>query len=161
MQYKKLIISLALPQLAGGLGVLFMGSSVSDWYQMLEKPFFNPPSWVFGPVWLTLYLLMGISAYLIWSSYAKASAGQEKNNIKNSMNIYWAHLLLNASWTPIFFGLHNIALAFFAIVALWILILILIIKFYKISKTASYLLIPYITWVTIATVLNASIWYLN
>ena len=155
MQYKKLIISLLLPQLAGGLGAFLMGNSVSTWYQTLEKPFFNPPSWVFGPVWVTLYLLMGISAYLIWKRT------RENKAAKNAMNIYWAHLLLNASWTPIFFGLHNIALAFFAIVALWILILILIIKFFKISKTASYLLMPYILWVSVATALNASIWYLN
>jgi translocator protein len=151
----KLIISLLLPQLAGGFGAFFMGNSVSTWYQVLEKPFFNPPSWVFGPVWLTLYLLMGISAYLIWKRT------RENKEIKNTMNIYWAHLALNATWTPIFFGLQNIALAFFAIVALWILILILIVKFWRINKIASYLLMPYIAWVTIATALNASIWYLN
>lgn len=155
MNYIKLIVSLVIPQLVGGFGVFFMGDSVSTWYQTLEKPFFNPPSWVFGPVWLILYLLMGISAYLIWRKIG------ENKDAKKAMNIYWVHLLLNASWTPIFFGLHNIGLAFMNIIILWILILILIIKFWKISKTASYLLIPYIAWVTIATVLNASIWYLN
>jgi len=155
MNYIKLIVSLILPQLAGGLGAFLMGDSVSTWYATLEKPFFNPPSWVFGPVWLTLYLLMGISAYLIWKKVG------ENNDAKKAMNIYWIHLAFNASWTPIFFGLHNIGLAFLNIVVLWALILILIIKFWKISRTASYLLIPYIAWVTIATALNAFIWYLN
>jgi len=92
---------------------------------------------------------------LIWKKVG------ENNDAKKAMNIYWIHLAFNASWTPIFFGLHNIGLAFLNIVVLWALILILIIKFWKISRTASYLLIPYIAWVTIATALNAFIWYLN
>lgn len=151
----KLIVSLILPQAAGGLGAFLMGDSVSAWYTVLEKPFFNPPSFIFGPVWLILYLLMGVSAYLVWKR------AKENIEARKMMNIYWAHLALNASWTPIFFGLHNIGLAFLNIVVLWALILILIIKFWKISKTASYLLMPYILWVSFATYLNYAIWTLN
>lgn len=151
----KLIVSLILPQAAGGLGAFLMGDSVSAWYRVLEKPFFNPPSFIFGPVWTALYFLMGIAAYLVWKR------AKENIEARKAMNIYWIHLALNASWTPIFFGLHNIGLAFLNIVVLWALILILIIKFWKISKTASYLLMPYILWVSFATYLNYAIWTLN
>ena len=151
----KLILSILLPQVAGGLGGFLMGSSVSDWYLELQKSVITPPDWVFGPVWVTLYLLMGIAAYLVWKRV------NVDRSAKKAMNIYWIHLALNASWTPIFFGLQNIFLALVNIVILWILILILIFKFYKIKKTASYLLIPYILWVSIATYLNYTIWILN
>ena len=151
----KLILSILLPQAAGGLGAFLMAGSLTDWYSGLEKSSITPPDFVFGPVWVTLYLLMGVAAYLVWR--------RTDTNIeaKKAMNIYWLHLALNASWTPIFFGLQNVSLALVNIVVLWILILILILKFYKISKTASYLLIPYILWVSIAIYLNHPILILN
>jgi translocator protein len=151
----KLIISLALPQTAGLFGSIFTVSAISSWYAALEKSALSPPNWAFGPVWVTLYLLIGISAYLVWKK------ADEDKRVKNAMRIFWIHLALNASWTPVFFWLQNAGLALVNILILWVLILVLIIKFYKISRFASYLLIPYIIWVIIASYLNYFIWLLN
>ncbi|MFA6605337.1 MAG: TspO/MBR family protein, partial [Patescibacteria group bacterium] len=121
----------------------------------LNKPSFNPPSWIFGPVWTTLYILMGIALYLIWQE------GLKKAFVKNSFILFIVNLVLNSLWSITFFGLQNPALAFLVIVLLWITILVLIIRFYRINKLASYLLIPYLLWVSFASVLNFSIWQLN
>jgi len=149
MNYKRLIASLVLPQLAGVVGSLFTFSSVSTWYVGLIKPALNPPSWIFGPVWITLYLLMGISVYLIWQKDSKATT------------LFWIHLFFNASWSVIFFGLQNPGLALINILVILVFIIALIIKFWKIDKRASYLLVPYLLWVSFATYLNYSIWILN
>ncbi len=155
LNYKRLIISLALPQLAGIIGSIFTTSSISGWYSGLIKPSFNPPNWIFGPMWILLYILMGISIYLIWQSL-------EKNKInKNIFYLFYIHLFFNATWSIIFFGLQNPGLAFINIIILLIFIITLIFKFYKISKLASYLLIPYLFWVSFASLLNCFIWYLN
>lgn len=147
----KLVISIIIPFFASFIGGLFTASSVSSWYLELAKPFFNPPSWIFGPVWTILYLLMGISLYLIWTS--KYS--------KKAFVIFGIQLFLNALWSILFFGLKNPLLAFIEIIFLWISILLTIIIFYKISKKAAYLLVPYILWVTFAAILNLSIYLLN
>lgn len=118
------------------------------WYNTLNKPFFNPPSWVFAPAWTILYILMAISAYLIWKK-------------KKSLKIFWIQLALNLSWSPIFFGLKNITLALLVILIMWVYIVKTIKAFTKIDKTAGYLLWPYLAWVTFATILNLSIWLLN
>jgi translocator protein len=153
INYFKLITSIIICQLAGIIGSFFTVSSVSTWYLTLNKPFFNPPSWVFGPVWITLYFLMGISLYLIWNNYNKDS--------KLAVTFFSIQLVLNSLWSILFFGLRNPLLAFIEIIVLWAFILLTIIYFYKKSKTAAYLLIPYILWVSFAAILNFAIYYLN
>lgn len=118
------------------------------WYNTLNKPFFNPPAWVFAPAWTILYLLMAISAIIIWKK-------------KKSLKIFWIQLALNLSWSPIFFGLKNITLALLVILIMWVYIVKTIKAFTKIDKTAGYLLWPYLAWVSFATILNLSIWLLN
>lgn len=147
----KLIISLILPFLAMSIGGLFTASSVSAWYIELQKPGFNPPSWVFGPVWAILYLLMGISLYLIWVN---------KFN-KPAFIAFGVQLFLNVLWSIIFFGMKLPLLAFIEIILLWVAILTTIIYFYRLNKISAYLLIPYLLWVSFATVLNFFIFYLN
>jgi len=160
MNYKRLITSLASPQLAGLIGSFFTVSAISTWYAGLQKPSFSPPNWLFGPTWITLYILMGISIYLVWSAYAKAPAGQSKEN-KIAFWLFWVHLFFNALWSVVFFGLQSPGLAFINIIIIWVLIIILIIRFWKINKWSSYLLIPYFLWVSFASTLNFFIWYLN
>ena len=133
----------------------FTISAIPTWYQTLQKPTFSPPNWIFGPVWTILYFLMGVAAYLIWIK------GLEKMAVKTALKFFLVQLLFNFLWSILFFGLHSPILALIDILILWILIVITVIKFYKISKTASYLLIPYLLWVSFATILNLSIVLLN
>lgn len=149
----KLTISVILPLLIGFLGSFFTSSSISTWYPTLVKPSFNPPNWLFGPVWTLLYMLMGVSFYLIWSSKSKKK--------EQAMVFFGIQLLLNFFWSIIFFGLQSMFFAFVEILILWMLIMITIFAFYKISRKAAYLLIPYLIWVSFAAVLNASLFLLN
>jgi len=126
-----------------------------SWYNTLIKPFFNPPSWLFGPAWTILYILMAISAYLIWKK------GLKKKGVKGALKLFAIQLALNLSWSPIFFGAHEIFLAFVIIVFMIVLIIKTIKAFANIDKTASHLLYPYIAWVSFATILNFSVWILN
>lgn len=151
--YLKLIISLALPQLMGGLGAFFTLSSVSSWFVTLNKPSWNPPSWLFGPVWTLLYVLMGIACYLIW----KSDHPQKKTLLK----LYAVQLILNALWSPAFFGMQSPFLGLMVIIPLWIAIVLCIIQFKKLSPLASGLMVPYLLWVTFATALNTAIFVLN
>jgi tryptophan-rich sensory protein len=151
--YLKLIISLALPQLMGGLGAFFTLSSVNSWFITLNKPSWNPPSWLFGPVWTLLYVLMGIACYLIWRS----DYPQKKALLK----LYFVQLILNALWSPAFFGMQSPFLGLLVIIPLWIAIVLCIIQFKKVSALASGLMVPYLLWVTFATALNTAIWILN
>lgn len=144
----KLIFSVGLCLGIGISGSFFTVSSIPDWYATLEKPFFSPPNWLFGPVWTILYIMMGISLYLIWIK-------------KKVPSIFWVQLTLNAVWSIIFFGLRNPALALVDIIALWIAIVLTIKSFYKINKLSAYLLYPYITWVSFAILLNLFIVLLN
>jgi tryptophan-rich sensory protein len=152
-KYLKLFISLLLPQIAGGLGAFFTLSSVQSWYLTLNKPSWNPPSWLFGPVWTTLYVLMGIACFLIWKS--------EHPRKKQVLTLYFLQLFLNFLWSPAFFGVQNPMLGMLVIVPLWAAILACILLFRKINGWAAVLMIPYLIWVSFATVLNATIWYLN
>lgn len=129
-------------------------SAIPTWYAGITKPFFAPPNWVFGPVWTTLYALIGISFWIIW---------QSKPSKLKKRAVYWfiLQMALNAVWTPIFFGLKNPEFALFVITALWISIFQTIRFFSRITKSAGYLLIPYILWVSFATLLNAAIAWLN
>ena len=149
----KLLAAIAVCQLAGIIGTPFTITAIPSWYATLNNPFFSPPNFLFGPVWTVLYFLMGVSLYLIWISKSKLK--------KNAFKIFFIQLTLNALWSIIFFGLKNPLLAFIDIVALWITISLTIKHFYKISKPASYFLIPYILWVSFATLLNLAIVILN
>ncbi len=150
----KFIGSIVICELAGIIGSVFTVSAIPTWYRTLQKPSFNPPSWVFGPVWTTLYFLMGIALFLICK---RESTPETKRAIKT----FSLQLSLNALWSIVFFGLKDIRLAFITIIALWIAILVTLIQFSKISKTAGALLVPYILWVTFASVLNYSLMVLN
>jgi translocator protein len=151
----KLIISIVVCQLAGGIGAIFTTPSISTWYKTLEKPSFSPPNWVFAPVWTTLFLLMGISAFLIWRE------GIKKSQVRIALGIFITQLLLNILWSLLFFGLKLPMAGFFEIIFLWIAILLTILSFLKISIPAGILLIPYIFWVSLASVLNFALWKLN
>lgn len=142
--------------------IAFIGSavtlpSISTWYAQLNKPFFSPPNFLFGPVWTTLYFMMGVSLYLVQSAKLKVKNGKKDEAIK----IFILQLILNLLWSLVFFGLHQPLLAFIVIVALWYSILITIRYFYKISQPAAYLLFPYILWVSFASILNLAIVALN
>jgi len=149
--FLKLSLAIVLCLSAGFIGSFFTVTGVNSWYTTINKPVFNPPNWVFGPVWTFLYILMGISLYNIWNS--------KKN--KSALMFFYAQLALNTLWSILFFGFENPLVAFVEIIILWAAILITIIKSYRISKAASYLLIPYILWVSFASVLNFSIYLLN
>ncbi len=151
----KLIVSIIGCELVGFLGTPFTISAIPTWYASLNKPFFAPPNWIFGPVWTALYFLMGVSFYLIWKQ-----DGQERN-VKTARFFFLAQLVLNFIWSPIFFGLRAPLLGLIVIVAMWALILLTMIKFYPLSRTAFYLLVPYLLWVSFATLLNAAIVVLN
>ncbi|UCG47321.1 MAG: tryptophan-rich sensory protein [Phycisphaerales bacterium] len=129
--------------------------ALSTWYANLNKPFFTPPAWLFGPVWTTLYLIMGISAFLVWQK------GLESRPVRIALLFFLIQLALNALWTPLFFGLQIPLLAFVEIIFLLAAILLTIIFFAKVSAPAALLLCPYVLWVAFAAVLNASIWILN
>lgn len=149
----KLIICIIL---CLGLGIgsgYFAGSADTGWYQTLNKPFFQPPPWLFGPAWTLLYTLMGIALARVWHSEAAGSAA--------AMKLFGFQLFLNLIWSPVFFKMHETVYALGIIIALLILVVVTIKHFSKIDKTAGLLLYPYLLWLCFATVLNASIVYLN
>ncbi len=121
------------------------------WYQTLQKPEWNPPSWIFGPVWTLLYLGMAIAAWLVWRNGARSGA----------LRWYLIQLALNAAWTPVFFGAHQIGAALLVILCLWLSILLTLRAFWQISRPAGLLLVPYLAWVSFATALNVTLWRLN
>lgn len=138
---------------AGAIGSIFTTSAIPAWYATLVKPTFSPPNWIFAPVWTTLYILMGISAYLVWV--------KKNKNSKSALNLFWIQLVANIAWSYLFFGLQNPLLGLLWIILLWCLIISVIYKFSKIDKWAAYLLYPYIAWVSFAMFLNSNIWFLN
>lgn len=154
MKVLSLIISIAICQLAGIVGSIFTFSAIPNWYTNLRKPSFNPPNWIFGPVWLTLYTMMGVSLYLVWQRRAVA-------NVWPAIIFFLIHLGVNALWSVVFFGQKNISGALIIIVVLWLMIVGSIFLFWQIDKTAAYLLIPYLFWVSFASALNYSIGKLN
>jgi len=188
----KLFTSIIICELAGVIGSFFTVSQINVWYKGLNKPSFNPPSWIFGPVWTTIFVLMGISLYLVWSKnwHPKNKIGLRKARIWNppsksgipavqailtarqkfssgswqKMNIviiFAAQLILNVLWSLIFFGMHSPAIAFFELLMLWFAIMFTIANFYRVSKVAALLLLPYILWVSFAAILNLAIFLLN
>lgn len=145
----KIFISILICEAAGIVGSIFTVSSVKTWYMTdLVKPSFNPPSWVFGPVWTTLFLLMGVALYLVWQK-------------KKISKWFWIQLLLNILWSILFFGLKRPDLAFLEIMVLWIAILKTILEFGKVDKRAARLLLPYLLWVSFASILNLAVARLN
>jgi benzodiazapine receptor len=151
----KLIIAVLTPICAGLIGSIFTVQSIPTWYATLVKPELSPPNWIFGPAWTTLYILMGIAAFLVWKKEIKNKA------VKTALIVFAGQLLLNTIWSIIFFGMQNPFWAFIDIIALWIAIVINIIFFYKVSRPAALLLLPYILWISFASYLNYSIWMLN
>jgi len=131
-------------------------ASILTWYPTLVKPSFNPPNWIFAPVWSMLFIMMGIAAGLVWDRI-----DFEKEFVKKALVLFAIQLGLNALWSYLFFGLHNPMLAGIEIILLWLMIFETYTQFSKINKIAGYLFIPYLAWVSFAMVLNASIWWLN
>jgi benzodiazapine receptor len=150
-----LFSSIIICQLAGIIGSIFTTPAIPTWYANINKPTFRPPNWVFAPVWTTLYLLMGIALFLVLRK------GLNEKGIKIAVAVFALQLVLNALWSYLFFGLESPFAAFIEIIFLWAAILISIILFFRISPVAGALLIPYIIWVSFASVLNFAIWRLN
>lgn len=155
MDYKKLLASLLLCYSVSFLGSIISAPAISTWYPTLSKPFLNPPNWVFAPVWITLYTLMGISLSLVWDK------GIRHHKVKDAVVVFLSQLGANLLWSIVFFGFHSLNFAFLVIVLLWALILYTMKLFHHISLPAFYLLIPYIIWVSFALVLNLFILVLN
>ncbi len=151
----RLVVSIVVSEAAGGLGAIFTTPAIPTWYASLNKPAFNPPNWVFFPVWTTLYALMGIAAFLVWRR------GLHERRVRVALVFFAIQLILNFAWTFIFFGLYSLFGAVIAIVLLWLAIVVNIVAFWRISKVAGALLIPYILWVSFAGLLNVSVWMLN
>lgn len=151
----KLIFSLVLPLIVGGLsGYLVSAETNGVWFTALTKPSFNPPSYLFGPVWTTLYILMGVSFYLIWNT--PKTAFRQK-----AIGVFGIQLFFNFWWSILFFSFHQLLFSVVDILLIWVLIIYMITLFKKINPVAAYLQIPYLLWVTFASVLNISISFLN
>lgn len=151
----KLIFSVALCQLVGIIGGLFNAATIRTWYLTLNKPPFNPPNWVFGPMWITLYLLMSIALFLVWTTDFPGRTKQM------AMTFFFIQLAINMAWSFFFFYLKSPGLALIDIIVLLIFILLTIWKFFPVNRTAGYLMLPYLLWVGFAAILNYSIWTLN
>ena len=152
---KKIFICSGVCLLVGFLAGFATSSGIDSWYTTLSKPSFNPPNWIFAPVWTALYIMMGISIALVWQ------AATEGKDIGGSIRIFCAHLVLNGLWSIVFFGIMVPIYALAIIVILWLMISYMVIRFHRINPYASYLLIPYLMWVSFATALNYYIVVLN
>lgn len=152
----KLFISILIPLLVGGIAGYFTSSGVEGWYATANKPWFNPPNWIFAPVWTALYVMMGIALYLVWRTETISSSVK-----RTAVILFVIQLTLNFFWSLIFFKLQQPGWAFAEIIVMWLAVLFTILWFGKISSTAAWLLVPYICWVSFASVLNYSIWKLN
>jgi translocator protein len=153
--YPKLAAAVLFCLIVGSMGSLVTITGPGSWYTTLQKPFFAPPGWVFAPVWITLFVLMGIALCLIWES------GTEKRDVKVALGIFGVQFFLNVIWSFLFFGLRSPLLGFIDILLLWVMIVTTIWAFYRVKKSAAYFLIPYIAWVTLALALNGTIYYMN
>ena len=151
----KLVISVALPLAVGGLSGFATARGVSTWYPTLAKPSFNPPAWVFGPVWTVLYIMMGVAAFLVWRR------GLDVDGVRIALTVFAIQLALNGLWSILFFGMHAPGWALLEIILLWMAIGITILLFWRMVPSAGVLLLPYWMWVSFATALNASLWWLN
>ena len=154
--YLRIIYCITICLVAGFLSGKVTQSSITTWYPTLIKPIFNPPNWIFAPVWTTLYILMGIAAGLIWNEI-----NSKEKQVKQGLKFFVIQLALNALWSYLFFGLQNVFLAAIEVILLLLMIYETFIKFKPINKNAGYLLLPYIAWVSFASILTWSIWFLN
>jgi translocator protein len=155
MNWIRLIGCIGICEASGVIGSIFTAQSVRSWYVELTKPSFSPPNWIFGPVWITLYAMMGVALYLVW---------QRSESAEVSLIVFVAffvQLALNALWSFIFFGMCWPLGGFIEILLLWAAIVLTAILFWRVSATAGLLLVPYILWVSFASVLTYSIWKLN
>lgn len=150
-----LIIAIGVSEAAGLIGMLFTADTVTTWYPALTQPVLTPPNWLFGPVWVILYALMGVAAFLVWR------AGIHSHTVRIALLAFGVQLILNAAWSVLFFGLQSPGLALIEIVLLWCAIVWTLFAFARVSRTAAYLLLPYLLWTSFAVYLNAGIWLLN
>jgi tryptophan-rich sensory protein len=150
-----IVVAIVVCELAGLIGSLFTTPSIPGWYAGLIKPSFNPPNWIFGPVWTTLYAMMGLAAWIVYDK------GLKRPEVRKALAVFGAQLVLNTTWSIVFFGAHQLVGAVVVIILLWAMILWTILAFRKISKAAAWLLVPYILWVSFASVLNVAICALN
>lgn len=150
-----LALCVMAPLVVGGLSGAATSGAVQTWYPSLIKPAFNPPSWIFGPVWTTLYIAMGVAAFLVWRN------GPDRDAVRVALVLFAVHLLANGAWSLLFFGAQNPGLAFAEILVLLAMILVTTRLFWAQSKAAGVLMVPYIAWVSFASLLNYSIWRLN
>ncbi len=151
----KLVTAVATPLVVGGLSGIATSAGVADWYPTLVKPPFNPPAWVFGPVWTVLYVMMGVAAFLVWRR------GLASPGVRAALAMFLVQLVLNGIWSLLFFGLRQPGWALIEIVLLWLAIGATVWLFRRVAPAAAILLLPYWAWVSFATVLNASLWWLN
>ncbi len=151
----KFFIAVIVSELAGIISAVFTGPAVDGWYVDIVKPALNPPAWVFGPVWTTLYALMGVAAFLVWKQ------GWERREVKIALGLFIGQLILNTLWSIIFFGWRSPGGALIEIIFLWLAIVATMVAFAKISRLAAWLLVPYILWVSFAIYLNYAIYVLN
>ena len=155
VNWTKLIVSVATALLAGSSGAIFTAPAVNSWYQGVNKPWFTPPAWLFGPAWTTLFILMGLAFYLVWIK------GLNTKNGAAALRIYIGQFIFNIAWSAVFFGMGAFWLAFAEILVLWWLIYQTILAFSRVDKLAGQLLWPYIAWVSFASILNFSVAWLN
>jgi len=151
----KLAASVGVCLAAGAIGSFATISNISTWYAALQKPWFTPPNWLFGPAWTTLYVLMGVALFLVWKK------GFESKGVKTAVGVFAVQLVLNVLWSVAFFGMQSPLLGLVVIALLWLAIAASIYVFWKISRPAAALLVPYIAWVSFAAFLNYSVWLLN
>lgn len=151
----KLAISILVPLAVGAVAGLFTTTEINGWFQTINKPAWQPPNWVFGPVWTLLYLLMGVSFYLVWQSTAP------KTTKRIAITLWIIQLVFNFFWSFIFFKKHQIDWALGEILVLWFFILLTILFFGRVRSLAAWLMVPYISWVTFASLLTYSIYQLN
>ena len=155
-KYLRIIYCVAICLVVGYLSSITTQSSINTWYPTLIKPIFNPPNWLFAPVWTLLFIMMGIAAGMIWNHLES-----QRELVKKALLFFTVQLLLNALWSYLFFGLNNVLLALIEVILLWLVIYETFHIFRKIDKKAAYLFIPYLIWVAFAAILNGSIYYLN
>ena len=155
LEISKLLVSVAICQVAGALGSMVTTPSVPTWYATLKKPWFTPPNWIFAPVWVTLFFLIGIAVFLVWRKSLR------DRKVKVALAVFGVQLALNVLWSAVFFGFQSPLAGLVVIAILWSAILLTLLHFFKVSRPAGFLLLPYIVWVSIAAALNTSILMLN
>jgi tryptophan-rich sensory protein len=153
--FLRLLLAVAIPLLVGGISGFATARGVQDWYPSLIKPSFNPPSWVFGPVWTLLYVMMGVAAFLVWEK------GADRDLVRAGLVLFAIQLALNGLWSVLFFGMRLPGVAFMEIILLWGAIAATAYLFWRAVPAAGLLLLPYLAWVGFASVLNGAIWFLN